>query len=208
MVILLQGETSLVWSQKRINGTQRITFYPNRARYFYLRWRYIQKDHSYFDHVVREVGSGNALGMIWHQALVPQMVRQLLTALIWRIICELIRVLKLGLNEFPQDFSYKLINHTSGLTHWGRVRHIFVGYLTIIGPDNGLSPGRRQAIIWTNAGILSIGPLGTNFSEILIEIYTFSFKKMHWKMLSGKWRSFCVGLNVLMQKRHTIKPLI
>ena len=42
--------------------------------------------------------------------------------------------------------------------------------LTIIGSDNGLSPGRRQAMIWTNAGILLIGALGTNFSEILIEI--------------------------------------
>ena len=37
-----------------------------------------------------------------------------------------------------------------------------------IGSDNGLSPGRRQAIIWTNVGILLIEPLGTNFSEILI----------------------------------------
>ena len=56
------------------------------------------------------------------------------------------------------------------LTHWGRVMHIWVNKLTIIGSDNGLSPGLRQAIIWTNAGILLIGPLGTNFSEILIEI--------------------------------------
>ena len=63
-------------------------------------------------------------------------------------------------------------------THWGRVTHICVGSLTIIGPENGLSPGRRQAIIWTNAGILLIGPWGTNFSEILIDIQTFSFKKM------------------------------
>ena len=31
--------------------------------------------------------------------------------------------------------------------------------LTITGSDNGLSPGRRQAIIWTNDGILLIGPL-------------------------------------------------
>ena len=30
--------------------------------------------------------------------------------------------------------------------------------------------------------ILLIGPLGTNFSEILIEIYIFSSKKMHLKM--------------------------
>ena len=64
------------------------------------------------------------------------------------------------------------------LTHLGRVTHICVSKLTIIGSDNGLSPDRRQAIIWTNAGILLIGPLGTNFSEILIEILKFSFKKM------------------------------
>ena len=50
------------------------------------------------------------------------------------------------------------------LTHWGRETHICVGKLTIIASDNGLSPGRRQAIIWTNAGILLIGPLGTNFN--------------------------------------------
>ena len=54
-----------------------------------------------------------------------------------------------------------------------------------------------QAIIWTNAGILLIGPLGTNFSEIVIEIYIFSFKEMHLKMSSGKWHPFCLGLNVL-----------
>ena len=56
---------------------------------------------------------------------------------------------------------------------------------TIIDSDNGLSPGRRQAIIWTNAGVLLIGPLEANFSEILIDIYTFSFKKNLLKMSSG-----------------------
>ena len=75
--------------------------------------------------------------------------------------------------------------------------HICVSKLTIIGPDNSLSPRRRQAIIWTNDGILLIGPLGTNFSEILAKIITFSFKKMHLKMSFGKWRPFCLGLNVL-----------
>ena len=83
------------------------------------------------------------------------------------------------------------------LTHWDRETHICVGKLTIIGSDNGLSPGRRQAIIWTNAGTLLIGPLGTNFNETLIEIHTFSFKKIHLKISSGKWRPFCLGLNVL-----------
>ena len=87
--------------------------------------------------------------------------------------------------------------HKEVLTHWGRVTHICVDNLTIIGSDNGLSPGRRQAITWTNVGILLIGPLGTNFSEMLIEIHTFSFKKIHLKMSSGKWRPFCLGLDVL-----------
>ena len=86
------------------------------------------------------------------------------------------------------------------LTHWGRVTHIYVGNLTIIGSDNGLSPGRRQAIIWINAGILLIGPLGKNLSEILIEIHAFSFKKMHLKTSSGKWPPSCLGLNVLTHK--------
>ena len=105
---------------------------------------------------------------------------------------------------FPIDkvfmIDWQLIENkcvVKSLTHWGRVTHICVGNLTIIGSNNGLSPGRRHAFIWTNAGILLIGPLGINFSEILIEINTFSFNKMHLKMSSAKWRLFLVGLNVL-----------
>ena len=89
-----------------------------------------------------------------------------------------------------------LLDH-SELTHWGRVTHICVSKLTIIASDNGLSLGRRQAIIWTSGGILLIGLLGTNFSEILIEIMTFSFMKMCLKVSSAKWRPCCLGLNVL-----------
>ena len=83
------------------------------------------------------------------------------------------------------------------LTHWGRVTHICVDKLTIIGSDNGLSPQRRQTIIWTNGGILLFGPLGTHFSEILIEIQTFSLKKIRLKMSSAKCCSFRLGLSVL-----------
>ena len=60
------------------------------------------------------------------------------------------------------------------LTHWGRVTHICVSKQTVIGLDNRLSPGRHQAIIWTNAGTLLIWPLS-----------------------SRKWRLFCPGLNVI-----------
>ena len=94
------------------------------------------------------------------------------------------------------------------LTHWGWVTHICVCKLTIIGSDNGLSPDRRQAIFWTNAGILLIWPLGTNFSEMLIEIFTSLFKKMHLKLSSGKWRPFCLGLNVLKIRHHDSNPSI
>ena len=83
-----------------------------------------------------------------------------------------------------------IIGSERSKTHWGRVTHICVGKLTIIGSDNGLSPGRRQAITLTSAGILLIGPLGTNFSEILIGIQTLSFNKIHLKMSSAKWRLF------------------
>ena len=78
------------------------------------------------------------------------------------------------------------------LTHWGRVTHI-----CIIGSDNGLSSGRHQVIISTNARILLIVHLRINFSEMLIEIHTISFKKMHLKLSSGILQPFCLGLNVL-----------
>ena len=87
--------------------------------------------------------------------------------------------------------------HGVTVPHWGRLTFICVSKLTIIGSDNGLSPGRRQAIILTNAGILLIGPLGTNVNDTSIEIHTFSFKKIHLKLSSGKCRPFCHGLNVL-----------
>ena len=77
--------------------------------------------------------------------------------------------------------------------------HICISKLTIIGSDNGLSPGQRQAIIWTKAGILLIGPLGTNFREILFAIQKFSLRKKRLKMSSAKRQPFCLGLNVLMQ---------
>ena len=60
---------------------------------------------------------------------------------------------------------------------------------TSFGSDNGLSPGRRQAIIWPNAGMLLIWPLGTKFSE-----------KCIWKS-SRKWRPFCRVFNVLSSCR-------
>ena len=78
-------------------------------------------------------------------------------------------------------YIYRVFRQHRRLTYRGQVTHICVGKLTITGSDNGLSPGRRQAmspgrrqtIIWANVGILLIGPLGTNFSEIQIGVQTF-----------------------------------
>ena len=72
-----------------------------------------------------------------------------------------------------------------------------VGELGQHGPDNGLSPIRRHVIICTNAGSLSIGPLGTNFNENLIKIQNFSFRKMHMILLSAKWWPCFTGVDDL-----------
>ena len=67
--------------------------------------------------------------------------------------------------------------------------------------------GKSCGILFSHiAGGPVIEPLGTNFSEILIEIHTFSFKEMHWKMSSGKWRPFCVCHNVLIIHISSLIP--
>ena len=67
-----------------------------------------------------------------------------------------------------------------------------VNWVTI-GSDNGLSPVRRQAITWTSIHLSSIGPLGSNFSEICFKIPDSSIMKMHLKMSSEKWWPFRSG---------------
>ena len=116
----------------------------------------------------------------------------------WRLLVMILsrRSQYCMISKTPQICRF-IFNPCMLLTHWGRVTQICVGKLTIIDSDNGLSPGRRQAIIWTNAGILLIGLRGTSFSEILIGTQAFSFKKMHLKMSSAKGRPICLGLNVL-----------
>ena len=76
------------------------------------------------------------------------------------------------INSSPLITAYKLISP------YYRI-YVSVNWVSI-GAGNGLSPIRCQAISWTNARLLSIGPLaclGTNFGEILIKIQNFSFMK-------------------------------
>ena len=97
----------------------------------------------------------------------------------------------------PLIIKLNQLRNLKWLTHCGRLTRICVNNLTIIGKDNGLSPGRCQANVWTNAGRLLNGPLRTNYSEILIEIHAFSINKMHLNLSSAKWQPFCLGLNML-----------
>ena len=128
----------------------------------------------------------------------------------WRITCGFpsrLTHLNIGLTQWVSTnvFMSAVVANVAQkiLTHWGRVTHICVSKLTTISLDNGLSPGRRKAIIWTNAGILLTGPLGTNFNEILIDIYIFVLKNA-FENDGRKWQPSCPSLNVLKTLRYLI----
>ena len=96
----------------------------------------------------------------------------------------------LGQIDVATSFGRKNDVSNASCVHWG--------YITLHPPSaahmrrgtrssgNDLLPVRRQATTRTNAGLLSIGLLGTNFSEIWIGILPFSVKKIHFKMSSAK----------------------
>ena len=90
--------------------------------------------------------------------------------------------------------------------HWSPPSATSVN-LVSIGSGNGLSPVRWQAISWTNADLLSIGPLGANLSEIQMEIHNFSFMKMHLKMLSAKMAAI-LSIGRWVNNSHHPKGLI
>ena len=93
------------------------------------------------------------------------------------------------------------------LTHWGRVTHITicVSELTTIGSDNGMSPDRRQAIIWTNVGILWIRSLETKFRKYNRNVYMLAPENAFENVV--RW-PLCFGLNVLMSRQSFVFLLI
>ena len=115
---------------------------------------------------------------------------------IWRYVrahVNLANVWNMGHEYFTHIRCDAILYFKFVLAHWGRLTHICASNINIIGSENDLSPGRRQTIFWTNDGILLFGPLGTNFTEILIEIHIFPFKKVHLKKSSAKWRPFVLA---------------
>ena len=127
---------------------------------------------------------------------------KIMYVLLCRTVYALTRVLfwcsRERINSSPREY----IHYSLYLSLWPS--DICVGNLTIIGSGIGLTPGRRQAIIWINAEILLFGPLGTNLSENVITFFTFSLKKIHLKMSCVTWRPFCLGLNVLSSMKMCI----
>ena len=98
----------------------------------------------------------------------------------------------------PRPLSWKYKNSFLHITTrvWVNFHiHISPVNQVSIGSDNGLSPIRLEAVIWTSAGLLSIGPVGRNFSEILTKIQNFSVTKIHLKIPFAKWRPFYAGGN-------------
>ena len=79
--------------------------------------------------------------------------------------------------------------------------HICISKLSTIGSVNGLLPAGARPLFEPMLGYWQLN-LGINFNEILIKICTFSFKKMHLKMLSGKWWPFCLCLSVLIDQER------
>ena len=104
----------------------------------------------------------------------------------------------LGLDELTQVKNFYMPAAYTPLTHLPLVLHICVSKLGQHWFRYVFLPVRCQAIIWTNAGLLSIEPLGTNFSEILIKIQNSSFMKMYRKTSFAKWRTFSLGDDALM----------
>ena len=132
------------------------------------------------------------IGLLLH----PQTVEYQVSSV--EMNAELVQQIKLIYSKAGYLWSYlwTIVGSNSFLgllIHLALVPHICVCESVGSGSDNGLLPIRRQAIIWTKAGILLIGPIGTNFNEISIEILIFSFKQMRLNESSAKWRPFCPG---------------
>ena len=110
------------------------------------------------------------------------------------------------------ELAHFVASTLTSLTRWGRVTHICVSRLTIIGSYTVCRMVGAMPFSQTNATILLIRTLWAYSSEILSEInaFLFTFNKMHMKTSCAKWRSFCLGLNVLTRKqwRRWSKPVL
>ena len=102
------------------------------------------------------------------------------------------------ISQEPMSFNVKPCKHMCSdyqlfFTHWGRVTHICVSKLTIMGPDNGLSPGRHHHLnqCWNNVNSTLGNKLQWNLNRNSNNfIHENAFESVVWK-----WRPFCLGPN-------------
>ena len=92
---------------------------------------------------------------------------------IFQCLCNIFCV---GFQRYPLKFHRQYRAHR--LVYWGQETNICISKLNIICWDSGLLPGQCQAIIWTNAGVLMIRTLVTNYREIFIHFHS---RKCIWK---------------------------
>ena len=148
-------------------------------------------------------GLGNDFLRVWCQTITPTKDESFSCKNYEKISGILIQIFKNVFKNMhlktPSAKQLPFCPYLNILTHSDRATHICIGNLTIIGSDDGLSPARHQAIIWTNDGVLLIGPLRTNIIEILIKIHTFSFKKMHLNAFCLSW----TNPSVYRYRQHT-----
>ena len=100
------------------------------------------------------------------------------------------------------DLYFDIVFDRGWLTHQRRVTHICVSKLCHHGSDNGLSPVRRQPIIWTNDGLLSIRPQATHFNEILFEIQKFFIQERAYENVVCKIDGHLVSASMCFNKLH------
>ena len=114
----------------------------------------------------------------WHGALMFSLIWAWMNGWVYREAGDLRR------HRAHDDVTVMSVWHKETGTKWPPVdRYFYILthcdaewriYASVIQPWH-------HVIIWTNAGILLIGTLWTNFSEILIQIHTFWITKMHLK---------------------------
>ena len=166
-------------ASQRDSNAETISIYWHHDIFIYLCGIRVEKP-SYYTTCLRG----------WRQALTKMNTTRNVIRLLLVFIKPISNYWKLG--DWRRFYTICFELHILILNHWGKATHICVSKLIIIGSNNGFTAERRQAIIWTNAGILLIRTLGRDFSEILSTIQTFLFNKMRLK-----WRQFCHGLYVL-----------
>ena len=118
-------------------------------------------------------------------------------------ICSLIKPAAMEKYVIPRQNPriHVIISNLNALSQWGWVKHIIVS-------DNGLTPGQRQTISWTYDWILLIGPLETNFSEIVIKIHKIFVPENAFETVVWKLGTIFIGLNVLLRIARALMCLV